>query len=213
MKKRYILILILFLFFPLSIYAETAANALTLLLGLMQSMQAEFSQKIIDNKGGKVLQQSQGFMWLQRPGKFRWEVKSPTPQLIIANNAKLWIYDPDLSQVTIRSISKELGSTPALLLSDPSHALASNFTVSYAAEEHGVQWFLLKPNDQDSMFAVIKLGFDKKFTVRGMILQDNLGHVTHVNFNNVKLNAKIVPALFNFKAPLKVDVIDETKQG
>lgn len=211
--KKYsaLIVLIFFLFQTVTVYAESATNSLIMLLGVMQSMQADFTQKITDGRG-KVLQQANGSMWLKRPGKFRWDVTRPLRQLIIANDTRLWVYDPDLQQVTIRSITREIGSTPALLLSDPNHALESNFNVSYASFDTKTQWFLLKPKDRNSMFAYIKLGFDKQFFIRGMVLQDNLGHVTSIRFNNVVVNAPVSTTLFNFRPPAKVDVIDETRK-
>ena len=103
--------------FSMGVVHAGTSEDLAALLNNTQSMRANFRQTVYDNRG-KVIQKSVGYMAMQRPGKFRWESTSPIPQLIIANDSRLWIYDPDLEQVTIRSLSKEIGETPALLLSN-----------------------------------------------------------------------------------------------
>jgi len=201
------ILFIVSVFFCAFAYAESPSEALTRLLLNIHTLQADFSQVI----QGKTMQQSQGHISLQRPGKFRWEVTSPMTQLIIANGARLWIYDPDLEQVTIKSFSKSTGQSPAFLLSDANLTLEKDFFVKEISHTPTSQTFLLKPKDNDNMFADIQLTFIQK-QIRVMQLQDRLGHVTRITFKNVKLNAPLATALFSFKPLLHVDVIDETKR-
>lgn len=194
-----------------NVYAANATEDLNRLLASTLTMRADFIQTITD-KTAKQLQEAVGTMALQRPGKFRWEVLRPTAQLVVANGQRLWIYDPDLEQVTIRLISKEMGETPALLLSNTEETLAKNFAVREGEDTTaGAQWFVLTPKNKNSMLATIKLGFvnDKLHT---MFLEDHLGHTTVIEFTNVSVNTILASSLFKFKAPANVDVIDETQQ-
>jgi len=172
-------------------------------------MQADFSQVVTDTKG-KTLNRAQGRMSLERPGKFRWDVMRPNPQLIVTNGKKIWIYDADLEQVTIRYLSKEGGEAPALLLSNTNETLARDFRVQ-TANHSSMQWFVLTPKDKSSMFETIQLGFINQ-QIRQMRLQDHLGHVTTIQFNRVVTNSHLSSSLFNFRAPTHVDVIDETRR-
>lgn len=194
-----------------NVFAEsTALSTLNQLLANTQTMRADFTQAIMD-KNAKPLQKASGKMALLRPGKFRWEVLTPTAQLVVANGQRLWIYDPDLEQVTIRLISKEMGETPALLLSNTETTLANNFSVREGEDSlTGMQWFVLTPKNQNSMLATIKLGFAHN-RIKAMFLEDHLGHTTVIEFTNVRLNADISSSLFQFKVPANVDVIDETQ--
>jgi outer membrane lipoprotein carrier protein len=173
-------------------------------------MQASFTQVIYDNRG-KAVETSKGNMWMVRPGKFRWQVIKPIPQLIIANQNKLWIYDPDLEQVTIRKLEKVTGDTPALLLSHVDTELDKNYTVKTAPDEAKLQWFVLLPKNQDSMFEQIKLGFSDK-QIQQMQLKDHLGHDTRITFSAIRDNGDLAASLFTFKAPKNTDVIDETRK-
>ena len=130
LKIRWFLLFIL-CFWQINTYAvdETPILMLNQLLGQTLTMRADFTQVITD-KNNKPLQSAVGKMALERPGKLRWEVLKPIAQLVVANGERLWIYDPDLEQVTIRYISKEMGETPALLLSNTEDTLAKKFYCS-----------------------------------------------------------------------------------
>lgn len=193
-------------------YADSSSDALTSLLLNMQTMQADFTQRVLD-KAAHAIQQAQGHMALQRPGKFRWDVKAPTPQLIIANGNKLWIYDKDLEQVTVRTFKAAAGQTPALLLSDKSLTLSRDFNVKPAKNVSQVasQSFVLIPKDKDNLFESIQLTFMNK-QIQEMQLRDHLGHTTVIQFKNIQFGKPLAAALFTFHAPAHTDVIDETKQ-
>jgi outer membrane lipoprotein carrier protein len=198
------------LFFLMSCLYAAPNDILNQYLKDMHSMQADFSQRIV-NKQGKALQQSSGKMLLQRPSQFRWEVKRPYTQLIVTNGVRLWVYDPDLEQVTIRKLKSSVGDTPALLLSDENLSLSKEFNVQVVDSNSTLQWFKLLPRDPNSVMAWIKLGFSDG-QIREMHMQDHLGHTTLIQFSHVQINTPIASSLFAFKPPSHVDIIDETKK-
>jgi outer membrane lipoprotein carrier protein len=181
------------------------------MLNDVRTMQATFKQTVYDNYG-KAVQVSYGKMALERPGKFRWDVKKPIPQLIIANQTRLWIYDPDLEQVTVRSLKFAAGETPALLLTHVDNKLENDFNVRTVIGKPATwTWFKLTPKKSDNLFATIMMGFADN-QIKEMRLQDHLGHLTVIQFDKAKINTALAGSLFVFKAPANVDVIDETKQ-
>jgi outer membrane lipoprotein carrier protein len=160
------------LFVSISSFAQDAqAQELLEVLNPIHSLQADFVQTIVDNRG-KAVQKSTGKLALQRPGRFRWDVQHPIPQLIIANNTRLWIYDPDLEQVVVRPVAKELGKTPAFLLSNVNTAIARDYTVRRMQAEPQWQSYSLTPKRADGMFRVIELGFMNR-EIKEMRMQDN----------------------------------------
>jgi outer membrane lipoprotein carrier protein len=194
-------------------YAQDASADLTALLLNIHTMQADFTQTITAKGKGKSLQQTQGHMAMERPGKFRWEVTQPIAQLIIANGARLWIYDTDLEQVTIRSFHNAAGQTPAILLSASTLTLSKDFQVKTqptTMQIANAQTFLLTPKDKDDPFETIRLSFINK-QIQEMRLEDRLGHVTTIAFQNVRVGMPLASGLFIFKPTAKIDVIDETK--
>ena len=179
-------------------------------LDSIHSMRANFVQTSFD-KRHKPIQRQAGEMALQRPGKFRWQIKEPEAQLIIANNNKLYIFDPDLAQLTIRPLASN-GDVPGLLLSEKIPNIERKFTITANQHADGSVWFKLVPKQSNESFSAISLGF-KDHALYAMELVDNFDNITKIDFSAIKLNADLPDPLFLLKPPANVDVIDETHAG
>lgn len=190
-------IFILSLLLPMHlVYASSASQALTHLLNPLQSLQANFIQKIMDNRG-QILQETRGQMILQRPGKFRWEVMQPTKQLLIADGQRIWFYDIALQQVVIQKQQQMSANSPAALLSGATNNLTKLFDVNFLMDG---QSFYLKPKDKNSLFSSISLIFRKNQLIE-MRLKDKLEQQTVINFSQLKLNPSISVQAFKFVLP------------
>jgi outer membrane lipoprotein carrier protein len=174
------------------------------------AMRAKFTQTV---EGGAFSQPklSTGTLMMQRPGRFRWDYKTPYKQLILADGKRLWIYDPDLMQVVVKPLEVALGDTPALLLSSEglggSRSLQERFVITelnHARE--GLYWVQLLPRDKNASFQELQLGFGKRY-LRRMILVDGFGQKTTLVFSDIEVNAKVKAGSFQFKPPKGVDVI------
>src|SRR5665811_2330801 len=97
------LVFLLFCLLP-AITNAAATDSLNAFIKDAHTVQAEFSQTLLD-KGAQVIQESTGTMLFERPGKFRWIYKTPYEQLIVGDGDKVWFYDEDLNQVTVRPVS------------------------------------------------------------------------------------------------------------
>jgi outer membrane lipoprotein carrier protein len=179
---------------------------LQVFLKVSKSFSADFKQVLI-NEAGNPTQTSYGVFYLQRPGKFRWDYLKPFKQEIISNSGKVWFYDTDLEQVTVKKVDDSLGSTPALLLSG-NVSLDQNYTMEGQGSEGDMQWVKLIPKNQDSSFKYVLIGLSKG-TLAGMELNDNFGQLTRIYFSNVIINAPLKSTLFEFKAPKGVDVFSD----
>ena len=172
----------------------------------LKTLEADFQQSLYDENLYE-LEQSRGAFLLSRPDRFRWDYRQPEAQLIVADGEKVWIYDRDLSQVTVRALSNALGATPAMLLSSD-RPVDENFEVSELMPSGGLEWIGLKPRLPDTGFSHIRLGFDGN-VLKFMELTDNFGQLTRIEFKNIKRNPRISPRTFEFKPPQGVDIISD----
>jgi len=115
-----------------------------------QSARGEFEQKVHD-RSGKVTQESKGSFVFQRPGLFRWLYAKPVDQVIVGDGERVWIHDRDLNQVTVRKLSRALGSTPAALLAG-SADVEKAFELSEAGAKDGLEWLEAKPREREAGF-------------------------------------------------------------
>ncbi len=171
-----------------------------------QTMRAKFSQVVTDTQGRKV-QEVEGTMQLQRPNKFRWDYNKPYQQQIISDGKDVFLYDTDLQQVTVRGLSKAIGSSPAAMLAG-GDAVDKGFTLKNANRKDGLTWVLALPKDKDSGFERVLLGF-KDDKLRKMELYDSFNHITHITFDAVERNPSLQDATFLFTPPKGVDVVGE----
>ena len=171
-----------------------------------KTMRADFAQ-IVVAKNGKRPQQSTGVMMFSRPGKFRWQIERPYSQLLVGDGMKVWIYDPDLRQVTVKTVGTALGGTPAALLAGD-NTLEKNFTLREAGEREGLEWLEAIPKTQDSGFEKLQLGFAGN-DLKAMELFDNFGQTTSLYFSQLERNPSLAASLFRFTPPAGADVIGE----
>src|SRR5690606_19130784 len=148
-----------------------------------QSLQANFHQTVVDSQGRKV-QEVDGTMQLQRPGKFRWDYGSPYVQQIIGDGEKVWLFDPELNQVTVRSVDKAIGSSPAALLAG-SKEIEKSFILKDEGRQGDLEWVMAKPKDKETGFEKVYLGFQDNL-LKEMEMRDNFGHITVVEFSNLQ---------------------------
>ncbi|SFI41433.1 outer membrane lipoprotein carrier protein [Pseudomonas guineae] len=185
---------------------EVAVQRLTVLLNQAQTITARFSQLTLDG-GGTQLQETSGQLVLKRPGLFRWHTDAPMEQLLVSNGEKVWLYDPDLQQVTIQTLDQRLTHTPALLLSGDVSKIRENFEISHK-EGGNVVDFILKPKSKDTLFDSLRLSF-RNSVLNDMQLIDSIGQRTNILFLNVKMNEPQDNAQFTFEIPAGADVIQE----
>ena len=180
----------------------TAAKRLNKLLTNTKSMTANFSQTTKGANSGTF----KGTMSVQRPNNFRWETKSPSEQLIVANGSSMWIYDKDLEQVTKQNVDSQVGNTPALLLSGDPSKIDKNFKITqpYANKNY----YVLYPKSDSSSFKSLSMSFSGGKPVM-MVLNDSLGQTTTIKFSGIKMNPSIGSSQFKFTPPKGVDVINQ----
>jgi outer membrane lipoprotein carrier protein len=186
-----------------TVSASPASDVEKYLSGLA-SWTADFEQTI-DDGHGHVLRSAAGRLYLQRPGKFRWDYSQPSEQLVLADGKQIWFYDKDLAQANVRDMDTSLASTPASLLSG-NGSVSTQFNVTALPQSAGLQWFQLVPKHADTDFQLVRIGFDKG-ELRSMFLADKLNQITQLTFTNSKRNLPLAPDLFSFVPPPGVDVI------
>lgn len=189
---------------PPAVGAEPAPGLLRNFLAEVQTLEAGFRQTLVEVDSGRE-RESTGMLYLKRPGRFRWDYREPVPQLVVADGQDLWLYDPDLEQVTVRSLDDGLASTPAMLLSGQGE-LEDSFREGAAYAEDGVDWVELQPLDPDSDFDAVRVGF-RAGELAAMEIIDTLGQATRIRFFDVRRNAVLDDSLFTFEPPPGADVL------
>lgn len=194
----------------------TWAQGLKSLEAFMQdarSGRAQFTQTVTaPPRDGQVVapKVSSGSFAFERPGRFRFDYRKPFAQTIVADGKSLWLYDPDLNQVTERPQGDALGSTPAALLtSSPSLvALGKDFALSEAPDADGLHWVLATPKAADGPLASVRVGLAGNLLSR-LEITDHFGQRSLLQFSSFQLNPALAPDTFRFTPPKGADVLRE----
>lgn len=189
-------------------WGDDGGGSLARLLDSMSSFRADFEQ-VVNSAVGEVLQTSTGTMHLELPGRLRWEVDDPYPQLVVGDGEYVWIYDPDLEQVTVQPFAETIEGTPAMVLAD-SATLERNFRVRTERPAQGDgRRFVLSPRNPDasSLFRTVILSFAENGVLAEIHVVDHLEQATRISFRDAELNPVLESDLFKFELPEGVDVI------
>lgn len=194
-------ILSVLLVFPWLSWADDSAE-LKKMLDRVEVLEGRFEQ-VLKSPQGEVLQESKGAFTLKRPGYFHWQSDAPYEQVVVGTPEKVWIYDPDLEQVTVRN--QNAHNSPASIISGDLATLQEFYSVT-KSQNAKLQIYKLKPLAAEEHYKSIELTFKKNKMVT-LTFQDKLDQITTIGFSKTKENRKVAKNLFEFAVPEGVDVI------
>lgn len=188
--------------------AQAGARAeLTVFTRGLKGLDGQFVQHVHDGNG-RLKETSSGRVALSAPRLFRWEYVKPYAQLIVADGKKVWIYEPDLQQASVRDQGTEEQSSPLAALLEPGR-LDQQFNVVEAGMHDGLDWLQLTPKDDSSAsFQSARLGFGKQ-GLEKMQIVDGVGQRTAISFSGWKRNPSFPAGTFRYVPAAGVDVVGE----
>lgn len=192
------------------ITVDSGYAALDQFLNHLDSLQASFSQSVRDGRN-RVIDTSAGTLMIKRPGKFRWDYAKPNAQTIVSDGGRIWLYDPELQQVTINRVDLTLSGTPAMLLSG-NGTLRDNFEIEHVERRGELLVINLTPKSSGSDFRLVQIAL-RKDLLDAMSLTDKLGQSTVLQFTQIKRNPALTDAQFRFNPPAGVDIIDNSSKS
>lgn len=212
MKQKYRQLAKLLTACVIALPAFASASALDQFKNFVATTKAakgEFTQRLVKMENGntKVSNASSGTFVFARPGKFIWTYQKPYEQLLQADGEKLYIYDKDLNQVTVRNLGNALGSSPAAILFG-SNDLEKNFTLKEAGAKDGLEWLEATPKTKDTTFDKIGIGL-KNGVPQAMELRDSFGQISLLSFTKFEKNPAMSGEQFKFTVPKGADIFQQ----
>lgn len=209
MLKRFSLLLVGLLSLSVwSVQAEDdAVGRLNQFVAEVSEFQAMFTQTVVDSEGN-IIEEADGEFLLSRPGKFRWNYVTPFAQQIVADGQRIWFYDVDLEQITVKNQDETLADTPAGLLSGKSMP-EDTYNITAVDKDDDLQWIELTPKDAESNYQRVQMGFDEA-GLQQMLMTDAFDQRTRLQFTDVQINPEIDASRFTFTPPAGVDVVGDT---
>jgi outer membrane lipoprotein carrier protein len=178
--------------------------------GKMTDLRADFAQTAFNKSLNQNLP-AQGTVYLKKGGKLRWEYSQPTPQEIVSDGKKLWVYTPSLNQVNV-------GEAPEVLAGPAGSFLAG---LGKLREHFGVRFLNpAQPLDADGNYVLdltpkrplptlsrLVLAVDKEFQLKKAVVHDQFENTVTMTFARLAVNSNLPDKLFTFVPPQGVATV------
>lgn len=187
------------------VYAADGVESLRGFVNEVKAGRAQFSQTVTSSDGIKK-KNSSGYFEFARPNRFRFVYSKPFEQLIVADGNKVWMYDPDLNQVSSRSLNDALGATPAALLAGG--ALEKDFELAALPTKGGLIWVKATPKAKDSSFQFLSVGFRGR-ELAALEIVDSFGQRSVLLFSDWSPSVVWPAEHFQFVIPPGADVLSQ----
>jgi len=174
-------------------------------------LKAPFRQSSFNRTMNQTVEAA-GTLYLKKPGKLRWEYVTPTPQEIVSDAKRLWVYTPELKQVNVTDAPEALAGPAGTFLQglgqlrELFYARFLNPARPTDADGHVV--LDLTPREPRPLLARLVVTVDPTtWLVRTAVVHDELGNTVTVRFGTVTVNAGLPDSLFTFVPPAGVTVV------
>ena len=176
----------------------------------LRSLQADFTEIY---RGAGMERTESGTLWLKKPGKMRWQYRSPREKLFLSDGKDAWFYLPGERQVRRTAVKKldDLRSPLAFLLGKTKlekelQALSLAPDVAPLATEDVVLRGV--PKSLADRVSQVLLEITPQHWISRIIIEQVDGSVTEYRFTNQRENMAVPDQQFQFSVPDGVEVID-----
>jgi outer membrane lipoprotein carrier protein len=177
----------------------------------MQSLQADFTEIY---QGSGMERTESGTLWLKKPGKMRWEYRSPEEKLFVGNGKDAWLYLPAARQVRKSSMRNldDLRSPLAFLLGKTKlekELQALSFAPDVQPWKPGDTMLRGVPKGLEDRVSQVLLEITPDHRIARILIHGLDDSITEYRFNDQKENLKMPDGKFRFSAPAGSEVVEE----
>src|SRR5574337_109759 len=190
---------------------ETVVAGVEAAYARLADLRADFTQESFNKSLGQSIK-AEGTVYLKRPGRMRWEYRTPSPQEIVSDGRSLWVYTPDLNQVNVGEAPRALAGPAGSFLAGLGK-VSEEFSVRYLnpaapTDQAGNPVLDLTPKRPTPVLTRLILTVDAKdFLVRKAVLYDQFDNTVTMLFTRITVNSGLADRLFTFTPPKGVAVV------
>lgn len=189
---------------------EPQKDPMALLAGVREGLtglQAHFTQYELVENNQKVDPNS-GQVWMQAPALFRWQYVEPIEQLIVADGEKVWVYDEDLEQVTVKAQDNDLNPIYVIINDEKSQ---QHYDIKHEMSRQEIDWISLTPKVRNEEVQTVWLAVHEQTIIQIKVV-NQMGQTMVFEFNDIQKNPDMPEDMFTFVPPEGVDVVQALNQ-
>jgi len=190
---------------------RAVANAVDHHYNHLHTLECEFTEIY---SGAGIDRTESGTLWLKKPGKMRWEYRSPRAKLFVGDGRNAWFYVPGEHQVRRTEIRKldDLRSPLAFLLGKTRlEKELQGLSVAPDVPPLATGDVVLRgvPKAMADRVNQVLLEITPESWIRRIVIQEADGSTTEYRFSDEKEDVKVADRRFEFVIPDGVEVIEE----
>jgi outer membrane lipoprotein carrier protein len=171
----------------------------------------DFTADFVHESEGGLLRKKQierGVVQVKKPGRMRWDYKSPETKVFVSDGRRIYLYVPADNQVIVSPVPSEDQATTAVLFLVGKGNLTRDFTVAYADAPGPDTYALrLQPKIAEADYDWLQIVVDRStLQIRSLTAADRDGGRSTFQFTNFKENVGLADKTFAFKIPRGADV-------
>jgi outer membrane lipoprotein carrier protein len=179
----------------------------------LSTLETEFQESY---RGAGMARTESGTMWLKKPGKMRWEYKSPRQKLFVTDGKQAWFYVPGERQAR-RMALKNLDDlrSPLRYLLGRSKLEKEFAALSLAPDQKPTvaNGIVLRgiPKSMEDRVSSVLLEISPEYRISRVLIEELDGSTTEFRFSGQKENVAVTDARFSFTPPPGVEVMQATE--
>lgn len=176
----------------------------------LRTLQAEFTELY---RGSGMERTESGTLWLKKPGKMRWEYRSPKEKLFVSDGKTAWFYVPEDRQARKSSAKKleDLRSPLAFLLGKTKlEKELRGLSLAPDIEPLASGDVVLRgvPKGLEDQISEIVLEVTPDNRIARLIMREVDGASTEYRFSDQQEDVNIQDARFGFKPPAETEIME-----
>jgi len=176
----------------------------------LHSLQAEFTEVY---RGSGMERTESGTLWLKKPGKMRWEYRSPKEKLFVSDGKDAWFYVPEDRQArkTLAKKLEDIRSPLAFLLGKArleKELQGLSLAPDVAPAQAGNVVLRGVPQALADRVGEILLEITSQHVIARIVIQEVDGAATEYRFTEMKENVAIADGRFQFKPPVGTETVE-----
>lgn len=217
MYLRHLLLIILMMVIPVSAHSEEAALPSMSVDEILERVEkiytaSKFSASFIQAstiKAMEITDLASGKLYVQYPGKMRWEYLEPEPQIIVSDGVQLWMYRPEDNQVMLGQASTFFSEGKGAGFLSDIRLLRKDFDITLEDIRFGDYYNLkLVPLEKNWDIAFVHLLVSRTtFHIAQVFTYNAYDDVTRIELVDPQFNELFDDAFFTFEIPKGADIL------
>jgi outer membrane lipoprotein carrier protein len=203
--------LVLLISFIAPAWSQSAIDGVQNRYNRLRTLTVQFEESV--SYGGRTRRHEAGVLYLQRPGRMRWDYTQPPGKLFLADGNMFYLYSPNSNQV------QRIKPRDAADFRAPLAFLLGNLDMRKEfgrlvtrPEPSGTIIESYPRTDNEAYQQVVFTVDPATYAIRRVVITGQDGSITEFSFSREEVNPPLERGLFQFQAPPGAEILETAER-